>query len=154
MVDSSGGEIEHSEAGARLRSLSKHNDFRISPTLRFLVNFRLLEMLYWPNFQIDPTSQGVEPVGAGTYLGLKLWVGVELVINILKDSGEEIDFSDDILNFVTFRPRGRAPEVLRPVFIGDLASFLPFTQKARVSAGETTVGLRHEVTIMLFNDSF
>ena len=38
---------------------------------------------------------------------MKLCIGMTLVINILKDSGEEIDFSDDILNFVTFRQRDR-----------------------------------------------
>ena len=46
VVDSSAGEIEHSEAGARFKTFTKHKDIRISRALRFLVNFRLLEMLY------------------------------------------------------------------------------------------------------------
>ena len=58
----------------------------------------------------EPHCNSAGELVGGLYdLGLKLWVGAEFVINILKNSGEEIDFSDDILNFVTFRPRGRPP---------------------------------------------
>ena len=73
---------------------------------------------------VSETFPGFGPVGRLLDLGLKLWVGVELVINILKDSGEEIDFSDDILNFVTFRPRGR-PRGRKCVHYGIFQRYIP-----------------------------
>ena len=59
VVDSSAGEIEHSEAGARLKTFSKPNEICICRALRFLVNFRLLEMLYQSNFCDDPVPRPV-----------------------------------------------------------------------------------------------
>ena len=59
VVDSSAGEIEHSEAGALFKTINFHKDLSICRALRFLVNFRLLEMLYQSNFREDPVPRSV-----------------------------------------------------------------------------------------------
>ena len=69
VVDSSAGEIEHSEAGALFKTINFHKDLSISRSSLFLINFRLLEMLYQSNFRDDLRSQGVDSGGAGAYCG-------------------------------------------------------------------------------------
>ena len=59
VVDSSAGEIEHSEAGALFKTINFHKDLSISRSSIFLINFRLLEMLYQSNFREDPVPRSV-----------------------------------------------------------------------------------------------